>query len=76
MKTYSCEAILCVSSCLKICGMITFMAFKAWKREFGKFTRLQRERPKNILWKLYNYRKSLLKITIKPAVKRYALFPM
>ena len=31
--------------------MIAFKAFKAWKREFGKLTRLQSERPKNILWK-------------------------
>ena len=31
--------------------MIAFGAFKAWKREFGKLTRPQSERPKNILWK-------------------------
>ena len=51
MKTYSCEAILCASGCLIICGMIAFRAFKAWKREFEKFTRLQSERTKNIMWK-------------------------
>ena len=51
MKTYSCEVILCVSGCLIICGMMSFRAFKAWKREFGKLTRLQSKRPKNILWK-------------------------
>jgi len=27
-----------------MCGMIVFLAFKAWKREFGRFTRLRRER--------------------------------
>ena len=51
MKTYSCEVILCVSVCLTVCGIIAFRAFKAWKREFGTLTRLQSERPKNILWK-------------------------
>ena len=51
MKTYSCEVILCVSGCLVVSGMIAFRAFKAWRREFGKLTRLQSERPKNILWK-------------------------
>ena len=51
MKSYSCEIILCVSGCLIVCGMIAFRAFKAWRREFGKLTRLQSERPKNILWK-------------------------
>ena len=50
--TYSCEVILCVLGCLIICGMIAFRVFKACKREFGKLTRLQSERPKNILWKL------------------------
>ena len=52
MMTYSCEVILCVLGCLIICGMIAFRVFKACKREFGKLTRLQSERPKNILWKL------------------------
>jgi len=52
MKTNSFEVILCLSGCLIICGMIAFRALKAWKREFGKLTRPQSERPKNILWKL------------------------
>ena len=52
MKTFSCEVILCVLGCLIICGMIAFRVFKPWKREFGKLTRLQSERPKNTLWKL------------------------
>ena len=51
MKAYPCEIILCVSGCLLVCGMIAFRVFKACTREFGKLTRLQRERPKNILWK-------------------------
>ena len=41
MKTCSCTTILHVSGCLIICGMIAFVAFKAWKRDFA---RLRRER--------------------------------
>ena len=51
MSAYMCEMIPCVSLCLIVCGMIAFRAFKAWRREFGKLTRLQSGRPKNILWK-------------------------
>ena len=43
MKTCACAAILCVSGCLIICGMIAFLAFKAWKREVGRITN-RRER--------------------------------
>ena len=44
MKTSSCAAILWVSGCLIICGIIAFLAFKVWKRQFGSFTRLRSER--------------------------------
>ena len=37
MESYFCEAILCFSACLLICGMIAFMASNIWKGEFMKY---------------------------------------
>ena len=54
MESYSCEAILCVSGCVLIGGMIAFIAFNIWKEEFVKYTGLllqQIKRPKTTFWK-------------------------
>ena len=54
MESYSCEAILCVSGCVLIGGMIAFIAFNIWKEEFMKYKGLllhQIKRPKNTFWK-------------------------
>ena len=71
MESYSCQAMLCISGCVLIGGIIAFIAFSIWKIKSMKDVeaRLPRqiERRKNPFGNLI---RKLLKIAMKPAMKR------
>ena len=57
MERYSCEAILCISGCVLIGGMIAFIAFSIWKiesiKELEALLPQQVERRKDTFWKTH-----------------------
>ena len=57
MESYSYEALLCISGCVLIGGMIAFIAFSIWKIESIKDLELlltqQVERRKDTFWKFH-----------------------